>query len=122
MNAIPRHRLPRLPRPLVGFLLALGLAALPAGAAARDWFDLSPWRLLSALWESIGLEADPGGRPAPGLATGGIGLIMDPSGRPAPGAVTGYIGLVADPGGQPTPSAATGDIGLEMDPSGQPRP
>ncbi len=117
MKTSPRHRSPR---PIVGFLLALGLAALPAGAAPRDWFDLSPWRLLSALWESIGLVADPSGRPAPGLATGDIGLILDPSGRPAPGAVTGNIGLEMDPGGRPAANPGSAGIGLEMDPDGQP--
>ncbi len=114
MNATPRHRSPHPPRLLVGFLLALGLAAVPAGAAPRDWFDFSPWRLLSALWESIGLVADPGGRPSD------IGLVADPDGRPAPGPATGNIGLVADPSGQPAPGVVTGDIGLVMDPDGQP--
>ncbi|HEV7669007.1 MAG TPA: hypothetical protein VGS22_10815 [Thermoanaerobaculia bacterium] len=110
MNASP-HR--RTFAPLAGFLLILGLLALPAGASPRDWsFFSSPWSLLSALWENIGLEGDPNGRPSD------IGLEMDPNGRTAPWMLSGNIGLEMDPSGRPAANPGSQNIGIEADPNG----
>jgi len=105
-------------RPLGGALLALALSAAlaaPAHAAPRGgtaFFALG-WRLLSALWAEIGLEADSGGR------TASIGIEADPSGHAGPAALFGEIGLEADPDGRTAPAAPhAGDIGFEVDPNG----
>src|SRR6185295_14724891 len=82
-DPMTRFRPLRPTRPLGGALLALALAvalAAPAHAAPRGGtaFFASGWRLLSALWAEIGLEADPDGR------TTSIGIEADPNGRSLP--------------------------------------
>src|SRR6185295_12235389 len=78
--------------PLGGALLAaLALSAAlaaPAHAAPRGGtaFFASGWRLLSALWAEIGLEADPDGR------TTSIGIEADPNGRSLPSSLFSEIG------------------------------
>lgn len=112
MNLSP-HR--NLTRTVAGFLVVIGLLALPAGASPRGWsFFSSPWTLLSAFWEDIGLVVDPNGQPSD------IGTVADPSGSPAPGVVFGNIGLVVDPSGQPVANPGSQDIGIEADPDGLP--
>lgn len=112
MNA-SQHR--QFTRTVAGFLVVIGLLALPVGASPGDWsFFSSPWSLLSALWENIGLVVDPSGQPSD------IGTIADPRGRTAPGVVIGNIGTIADPNGRPAENPGSQDIGAVADPDGQP--
>lgn len=112
MNASP-HR--RFTSTVAGLLVVLGLLALPAGASPRGWsYFSSPWSLLSALWEDIGLVVDPNGLPSD------IGAVADPNGRTLPGVVIGNIGLVVDPSGQPAADPGSQDIGTVADPNGLP--
>ncbi len=111
MNLSPhRHCI----RATAGFLVVLALLAAPAGASPKDWSTFSPWRLLTALWQKIGLVVDPDGQPSD------IGLEADPGGRSAPGHLVANIGLVVDPSGQPAVNPGSQDIGLVVDPNGAP--
>lgn len=112
MNASPNRHFTRT---VAGFLVMLGLLALPAGASPRDWSLFSaPWSLLLALWENIGLVADPNCPPSD------IGTVADPNGRQAPGLVIGNIGTIADPSGRPAADPGSQEIGTVADSDGQP--
>ena len=105
------HRSPqrRLCTSAVALLIVFALLPLPAGATPQGGAFLSPWRVLSALWQALGSVVDPSD----------YGSVLDPSGRATPEIVIGNYGSVVDPSGRPNGNGDS-DLGSTFDPSGQP--
>ncbi len=112
----------RIPLFLVVALLLISLVhAAPAGAAPREGPpSFSFFRFLAGLWNEIGIEIDPNGRPGAVPPDGEIGIVIDPNGRTGPSGIFGSIGIVLDPSGQPASSPTPAEIGIVLDPDGQP--